>query len=49
MTEAGFELRVGGRVWLDGHGWEVAELDGATVRLLADGRQPTSFSTFLFL
>ncbi|GAA1436009.1 helix-turn-helix domain-containing protein [Microlunatus lacustris] len=41
MTAAGFELRVGVRVWLDGQGWEVAELDGATVRLLANGRLRT--------
>jgi hypothetical protein len=26
MSASGFELRVGGRVWLDGQGWEVAEL-----------------------
>lgn len=29
----GLELRVGGRVWLDGQGWEVSELTGAAVRL----------------
>jgi putative transposase len=41
MSAAGFELHVGGRVWLDGQGWEVAELNGATVRLLGDGRLRT--------
>lgn len=46
MAAVGFELRVGGRVWLDGRGWEVAELDGATVRLLGDGRlRPVSVAS----
>ena len=34
-------MRVGGRVWLDGQGWEVVELTGSTVRLIADGRLRT--------
>ena len=29
----GLELRVGGRLWLDGQGWEVAELTGTSARL----------------
>ena len=41
MPTVGFELRVGGRVWVDGQGWEVADLDGATVRLLSGGRLRT--------
>lgn len=28
-----FEVRVGGRVWLDGQGWEIAELAASSVRL----------------
>ena len=28
-----FEVRVGGRIWLDGQGWDVAELTGSNVRL----------------
>jgi transposase InsO family protein len=28
-------LRVGGRIWLDGQGWEVAEISGSSVRLIA--------------
>ncbi len=31
----GLELRVGGRLWLDGQGWEVAELTGTSARLQA--------------
>lgn len=31
--QSSFEVRVGSRVWLDGQGWDVAELDGAVVRL----------------
>jgi len=46
-ADAGFELRVGGRVWLDGQGWEVAELTGSTVRLIADGRLRTVSVTSL--
>lgn len=38
MTAGSVELRVGGRVWFDGQGWEIAELDGATARLLSNGR-----------
>lgn len=37
MSSAGFDLRVGGRVWLDGQGWEVAELTGDSARLLREG------------
>ena len=36
---------MGGRVWLDGQGWEVAELTGTTVRLIADGRLRTVRAT----
>lgn len=32
-SSSSFEVRVGSRIWLDGQGWEVAELDGAAVRL----------------
>lgn len=28
-----FEIRVGERIWLDGQGWDVAELTGTSVRL----------------
>ena len=46
-TTPAFELRVGGRVWLDGQGWEVAELTGHTVRLITDGRLRTVSVTSL--
>lgn len=36
MTAArDLQLRVGGRLWLDGQGWEIAEITGSTVRLIA--------------
>lgn len=39
MTAApDLQLRVGGRLWLDGQGWEIAEITGSTVRLIADGQ-----------
>ena len=47
MTGASFDLRVGGRVWLDGQGWEVVELTGTSARLLADGRLRTVSITSL--
>ncbi len=47
MTGASYDLRVGGRVWLDGQGWEVAELTGRSVRLIADGRLRTVSITSL--
>ena len=37
MTQASFDLRVGGRVWFDGQGWEVVELTGTAARLSANG------------
>jgi hypothetical protein len=36
-SPTGFDLRVGGRVWLDGRGWEVPELTGYSARLLREG------------
>lgn len=42
-----YDLRVGGRVWLDGQGWEVAELTGRCARLIADGRLRTVSITSL--
>ena len=47
VTGASFDLRVGGRVWLDGQGWEVAELTGTSARLVADGRLRTVSITSL--
>lgn len=47
MTGASYDLRVGGRVWLDGQGWEVAELTGGSARLIADGRLRTVSITSL--
>lgn len=38
MTAGSVELRVGGRVWFGGQGWEIAELNGSTARLLSNGR-----------
>ena len=38
MTAGSVEVRVGGRVWFDGQGWEIAELADGVVRLAADGR-----------
>lgn len=34
---AGVEVRVGGRVWFDGQGWEVSELADGVVRLATAG------------
>ena len=31
------EVQVGSRIWFDGQGWEVAAIDGTTVRLLSNG------------
>lgn len=36
-SSSSFEVRVGSRIWPDGQGWEVAELDGAAVRLRGAG------------
>ena len=42
MTAApDLQLQVGGRLWLDGQGWEVAEISGSTVRLIAGGQLRT--------
>ena len=42
MTAASdLQLQAGGRLWLDGQGWEVAEISGATVRLIASGQLRT--------
>lgn len=42
MTPApDLQLRVGGRLWLDGQGWEIAEITGSTVLLIAGGRLRT--------
>lgn len=30
-----FEVRVGERIWLEGQGWDVAELTGSNVRLIS--------------
>lgn len=37
----GLELRVSGRVWLDGQGWPVSELTGSAVRLTSGGAART--------
>ncbi len=47
MTGPSYDLRVGGRVWYDGQGWEVAELTGTSARLVADGRLRTVSITSL--
>ena len=38
MTAGSVEVRVGGRVWFDGQGWEAAELADGVVRLASDDR-----------
>lgn len=37
------QLRVGGRLWLDGQGWEIAEITGSTVRLIAGDQLTAAF------
>ncbi len=48
MSATGYELRVGGRVWLDGQGWEVVELVDGAVRLSsARGVRTVTLSSLL--
>lgn len=48
MAKAGYDLRVGGRVWFDGQGWEVSEITGAAVRITsASGVRSVSVSSLL--
>lgn len=46
-TSTDLHLKVGGRIWLDGQGWEVAEFTGSTVRLISGDQLRTVSVTSL--